>query len=513
MSSSKATDILSSFKEALKPLKTERLRQVSMDGPNVNWKFIKLLLEDDDVNILDLGSCGLHVVHGAFQYGHKESKWKVNEFLRGIYWIFKDSPARRGAFTELTGQTSFPLKFCSIRWVESSKVAYKALTLFDDIKKYISHDKTKLPSSMSVRNVKNGVQDKLLKTKIAFFATVATSLQGFLTMFQSPAPMVPFLYKNLDILIRSLLERFIRKDVVNKKNISFFLKLDFNNKNYFLPLSSTDIGFRANKYLKESKVSEKEKLEFLNDCQQFLKAIVQKLFERSPLKYKVVKAISCFDPNILFSDEKLAKERFHALLQIFSDQNIISIEVADCSYIEFNNFTKDNGLRDHFKNYQHAIKTDNAMNLDVFYSNMFSSNSNYKHLFYIVKIVLILSHGNAVVESGFSINKNMLVENMHERSLIARRRVYDAIQKKNGIENILIDKKLKQFFKNAHFKYKSTLEADACLEEEERKNKLNRKRISSEIYQLEIKKTKISSGAQHETSNLERRIAELRKQL
>lgn len=41
-----------------------------------------------------------------------------------------------------------------------------------------------------------------------------------------------------------------------------------------------------------------------------------------------------------------------------------------------------------------------------------------KELHSVINDVLILSHGNAHVESGFSINKNMLVENLLEESLV-----------------------------------------------------------------------------------------------
>ena len=51
----------------------ERLLQLSMDGPNTNWSVLKLLHEDlcekDYPNIIDIGSCSLHVVHGAFKSG------------------------------------------------------------------------------------------------------------------------------------------------------------------------------------------------------------------------------------------------------------------------------------------------------------------------------------------------------------------------------------------------------------------------------------------------------------
>ena len=39
--------------------------------------------------------------------------------------------------------------------------------------------------------------------------------------------------------------------------------------------------------------------------------------------------------------------------------------------------------------------------------------------------LLILSHGNACVESSFSVNENMLVENLHEKSLLSHRIVYN----------------------------------------------------------------------------------------
>ena len=54
--------------------------------------------------------------------------------------------------------------------------------------------------------------------------------------------------------------------------------------------------------------------------------------------------------------------------------------------------------------------------LDVFYmSRLYPAMS------------MTLSHGNARVESGFSANKEMLVENMSEGSLVARRMVLEML--------------------------------------------------------------------------------------
>ena len=45
-----------------------------------------------------------------------------------------------------------------------------------------------------------------------------------------------------------------------------------------------------------------------------------------------------------------------------------------------------------------------------------------------MKIVKILSHGNAQVESGFSVNSDLLVENLPKKSLVARCGLYDGIR-------------------------------------------------------------------------------------
>ena len=62
--------------------------------------------------------------------------------------------------------------------------------------------------------------------------------------------------------------------------------------------------------------------------------------------------------------------------------------------------------------------------LDTFLS-VFLSSPSYSHLFMVVKMLLILSHGQAQVERGFSVNSQLLVDNLHDESLIAQRIVSD----------------------------------------------------------------------------------------
>ena len=105
--------VLDSFKEALKEVSLSSLLQVSMDGPTVNWKFLDLLSKNfsDDVNenlLIDMSFCGLHVICGTIQTGHKASGWDVSCSLRALYVPSQDSPARRADYAAITGGKSFP---------------------------------------------------------------------------------------------------------------------------------------------------------------------------------------------------------------------------------------------------------------------------------------------------------------------------------------------------------------------------------------------------------------------
>lgn len=270
-----------------------------MDGPNVNWSFLEHLKNDPakDTALLEIGSCGLHIVHGAFQTGHKITGWRINEILRGMYWLFKDTPARRADYTNITGSILFPKKFCATRWVESSAAADRALEIFDNVVKYVQSKKVKLPINISTTNIKNACNDKLIKAKLAFFSTIALSLEPFLRKYQTAQPMAPFIYSDLEQLLRNLINRFVKTDIA-KVDIKDLIKVDFSAVKNLKPVQTIDIGFSTRKFLACSNASEKEKSEFLTNCQKFLISVIKKLLERSALKYRLTKSLSCFSPKL-----------------------------------------------------------------------------------------------------------------------------------------------------------------------------------------------------------------------
>ena len=64
---SSAKEILDNFLKSVNKLGSETIQQISMDGPNVNWSFLRLFQEKLDgkepgLKLLSRGSCGLNVI-------------------------------------------------------------------------------------------------------------------------------------------------------------------------------------------------------------------------------------------------------------------------------------------------------------------------------------------------------------------------------------------------------------------------------------------------------------------
>ena len=82
------------FTQALFKLDTNKMFQVSMDGPIVNLKFLEKLQEDRVENkqheLINIGSCGLHTIHGAFKTGAETSSYKL-EHQKNITWFISNT--------------------------------------------------------------------------------------------------------------------------------------------------------------------------------------------------------------------------------------------------------------------------------------------------------------------------------------------------------------------------------------------------------------------------------------
>lgn len=120
-----------------------------------------------------------------------------------------------------------------------------------------------------------------------------------------------------------------------------------------------------------------------------------------------------------------------------------------------------------------------------------------------------MSHENALLERGFSVNKEIIVPNLKEENLVAQRLVYDDIQLKGRILEVDFNKKLLSYVRNSHKKYEEYLKnkKKKQAENEEQKKEEHRKQLR--IKELEEKKKVMEQNFLNERADIERELRQM----
>lgn len=273
-----------------------------MDGPNVNLKLYRDLVSHLEKNYAcTTNSRSLHIVHNVYKIAHNKTWNDIHSFLRSLYYLFKDFFTRRADYTYFSQSTLFPLKFCSVRWLENKRVIERAITMLPNLRKYIAGVESNPPKSRNYKSISKALKNVFLEPKLHFMLSVINDLQDFLTGFQSDAPLMPFLHEDLQKVVRNIGTRFLSK-------MTFLLK---NVPKNLLDLKDINIGFAAKALIEKLTLS--KQLEFKEACRSYLRVLFEKLLQKCPLSNDVVKGASCLSPTILLESEKL-KERSDLIL-------------------------------------------------------------------------------------------------------------------------------------------------------------------------------------------------------
>ena len=87
------------------------------------------------------------------------------------------------------------------------------------------------------------------------------------------------------------------------------IKIDVKSKDVLCSYKDIDIGVVTKKYIAESKVSDAEKMRFQMECLQYLATTIAKIIERSPLKYRMVHAITCLSSYVVAHNHALCEKK------------------------------------------------------------------------------------------------------------------------------------------------------------------------------------------------------------
>ena len=208
-------------------LNYQKCNQTSSDGPNVNLKFLDLLIEKrrhDCLNeLISIGTCGLHTVTRVFQNAENSTDWNIKKVLSAMHEIFHKSPSRRAVYEKVSLATKqdYPLLFCATCWIESQLVAKKAQIIW--------------PKLVAV---------------VDFWSTLPKHL---FEKISNRFRMVPFLKIHV---IRYMCSKFILNDVLEKaKTTTSLIKLNMLDRN--IQKVTTEVSFGLESRLKDLKKEKK----------------------------------------------------------------------------------------------------------------------------------------------------------------------------------------------------------------------------------------------------------------
>ena len=154
-------------------------------------------------------------------------------------------------------------------------------------------------------------------------------------------------------------------------------------------------------------------------------AIIEKITEKSPLHFSVVRNANVFDPISMTTLETVElRANMRNLLTHIVALKIISATLAERALPRYSNLLT--ALTQHDSEKVKSFDCDDTR-LDHFFFNEFSFRMPTE-LQIVVKQILVPSHGQAIVERGFNVNKSVLKVDMNGKSVVSRKLIIGHMQ-------------------------------------------------------------------------------------
>ena len=253
-------------------------------------------------------------------------------------------------------------------------------------------------------------------------------------------------------------ERFLVRYQTDKTPLKLIgVNFEKDSVNY----KKIDIGYAADKETKQllatEKISQKMLLEFKMECKEVLIKATTLLLEKCPLKYSLVRNLACLDPREIAKNPEDSKAKFRRVVNKLDNAKRVNTKDCDDLLWQYNQFVSEVACASKSKYADYDPYSE--ARLDTFFCEEIGTVNEYSLLFDVVKICLCLSHGQATVERRFSVNANVIVENLQEESIVAQSIVHDRICEAGGVLEVPLSKELLTSVRCSHQKYVTALEA------------------------------------------------------
>ena len=158
-------------------------------------------------------------------------------------------------------------RFCPTLWVEDRSVAERADEVWDSVVKVIKHwedlSQSQRPKNKSYKSLVKHYTDPLMPAKFKFFEYIASVFDPYLTLFQTDAPMIRFMYEQLKEIYDKLLSMVSKIGSLEEASICKKLKASWlDKKEHQLENGLVNVAAATKLKLSAARVSLEKKRKF-----------------------------------------------------------------------------------------------------------------------------------------------------------------------------------------------------------------------------------------------------------
>ena len=160
----------------------------------------------------------------------------------------------------------------------------------------------------------------------------------------------------------------------------------------------------------------------MKNCKEVVVVLIEKNQDHCPLKYTIACCAASLSPLSMVNDKEKCVNYFNRLVNKLYNLKWVTAKDADEAKKEYFKFIT--AIQSEHKG---AFLTfdENKVRLDSFFFYFMHGSTKFRKSWDVFKLVFTLSHGQAAVERRFSVNKELLVENLQQLSLVSQRIVSD----------------------------------------------------------------------------------------
>ena len=175
-----------------------------------------------------------------------------------------------------------------------------------------------------------------------------------------------------------------------------------------LTYKKMNLGFLTEKYLKEASkkphVSDRHVMEFRMSAMIFLEEVLKKVLNKCPLTYSLVKNLSSLNPKAMAAIPDECRAHFKKVVALLEANKKVREDDCDRILIQYGHFLDQIPVigSEQFVGFSHQSEHNRV---DEFFMRLMQGEEKYSQLLTVIKLIMVLSHDQASVERGFSINK------------------------------------------------------------------------------------------------------------